>query len=228
MQRRPRPRESKLTWTSYCSMQTFSQSMPNMRGTRLFTSRQHLTPTHTYKAVLRKDPGGFCTSHSMTAWFFSFSPCSPTARLSKNGTISQTSSRDPSTSACVSLCSMWSSLTPTSCSYLAGITAQVQSPAQFPWMGHLLRLIWGVTFFGCVHIHGRISSTFTRKVQHPWTCVCFSCLLRLLSAHVPKKDPVHNPRKKPQGQERKQEAWYQIYSQGFQESLHQEVLQPLR
>jgi hypothetical protein len=31
---------------------------------------------------------------------------------------------------------------------------------------------------------------------HPWRCVCFSCLSRLLSKYVPKKSSTHNPTRK--------------------------------
>jgi hypothetical protein len=51
----------------------------------------------------------------------------------------------------------------------------------------LLMLICRVTFSKCARTRGRISSTFTRKVGLPWTCVRFSCLSRLLSAYVARK-----------------------------------------
>ncbi len=92
--------------------------------------------------------------------------------------------------AFISLCSVWSSLTPTWCSFLAGTSVQVPSPTRFPWTCRLPRLIWQVMFFRYVHIRGRISSTCMRKVWHLWTCICFSCLSRLLSA------PMHNPTRK--------------------------------
>jgi hypothetical protein len=37
--------------------------------------------------------------------------------------------------------------------------------------------------------HGRISSTFTRKVGLLWTCIRSFCLLRLSSAYAARKDP---------------------------------------
>ncbi len=50
------------------------------------------TPTRTYKVVPRKDPGDFHTSHLMTAYCSTFSPCFPTTRLSKNNTTVSISS----------------------------------------------------------------------------------------------------------------------------------------
>jgi hypothetical protein len=38
---------------------------------------------------------------------------------------------------------------------------------------------------------GRISSTFTRKVGLPWTCICSFCLLRQSSTYVARKDPTN-------------------------------------
>ncbi len=40
----------------------------------------------------------------------------------------------------------------------------------------------------CFPMHGRISTTFTRKVGLLWTCVCSFCLLKLSSAYVVRKD----------------------------------------
>ncbi len=47
--------------------------------------------------------------------------------------------------------------------------------------------------------------------------------------YVPKKDPTHNPKRKlpTRARKRKPEAWYQVYGQGSQDSLHQEALQPV-
>ncbi len=48
-----------LNWLpTTCSscMQIFCLSMPNTRGTKLYTNRPHLTPIQTSKAVLKKDP----------------------------------------------------------------------------------------------------------------------------------------------------------------------------
>jgi hypothetical protein len=105
-QTRPRPRVSKLPRTCSRSTQTFCQSMQSMRGTRLTTSRHHLTPTQTFKAVPRKDTGEFRASHSMTVCYSTFSSCSLTTGLSKCGTTSQMCSRSPNISAFVSLCSV--------------------------------------------------------------------------------------------------------------------------
>jgi hypothetical protein len=43
-------------------------------------------------------------------------------------------------------------------------------------------------FSECVRTFGSISSTFTRKEELPWTFVPFSCLSRLLSVYVARKD----------------------------------------
>ncbi len=153
--------------------------MPSRRGTRLSMSRYNPTPTRTYKAFPRKDPGDICASHSRTEWYSAISLCSIVTRLSRRGTILQMHSRNPSVSACISLYSVWSCSTPTLCNYHAVSTAPVPSPVQFLWKYHSLRLIWQVTFFGCAHLRGTTISTFTRKVWLPWTCVCFSCLSRL-------------------------------------------------
>jgi hypothetical protein len=57
------------------------------------------------------------------------------------------------------------SSTPTLSSCHAGTTAQVpRCPPQSWQMFHSLRLTWRVTFCGCAHLHGRTTSTFTRKV----------------------------------------------------------------
>ena len=40
----------------------------------------------------------------------------------------------------------------------------------------------------CFPMHGRISTTFTRKVGLLWTCVHSFCLSRLLSVYVARKD----------------------------------------
>ena len=74
----------------------------------------------------------------------------------------------------------------------AGTTAQATILVWHQWMFHSPWLIWQVTFSGCVHISGRISTTSTRKGWLPWTCVLFRLLLRLLSACVPRRKPMHN------------------------------------
>ena len=60
----------------------------------------------------------------------------------------------------------------------------------FLWTCPLPRLIWRVTFCKSACSLGRISSTFTRKVRLPWTCVWFSCLPSLLSPYVTRKDQM--------------------------------------
>ncbi len=72
---------------------------------KIVQEQWHLTPTRTYKAVPRKDPGDFCTSQLMTVWCSTFSLYFPTMWLSRRGTTSWTCLRNPSTSACNSLCS---------------------------------------------------------------------------------------------------------------------------
>jgi hypothetical protein len=75
-----------------------------------------------------------------------------------------TCSRNPSVSACVSLCSVWSSSTPTLRNYHADSTVPVPSLVRFLQMCHLPRLMWQVMFFGCAYLRGRTISIFTRKV----------------------------------------------------------------
>jgi hypothetical protein len=53
LQRRPRPRDSKLPQKCSSSTQTCCQLTPDVHGTRSSTSRWHLTPTQIYKAVPR-------------------------------------------------------------------------------------------------------------------------------------------------------------------------------
>jgi hypothetical protein len=66
-----------------------------------------------------------------------------------------------------------------------------------------------VTFYECAHLCGRNTSTFTREVCLPWTCICFLCLLRLQHTYVCRKSPTHNlARRFQQGRERKQAIWY--------------------
>ncbi len=178
-QRMPRPKRNQLQRTCSSSMQTCCLWTLSTRGTRLSKSRHNLTPTRTYKAYPRKVLGDLLTSHLMTAWWSTFSPCSPITRLSKKGSTWQRCSRSPSASACISLCSVWSNRTPTLCSCHAGSTAHASSPPQFWQMFHSPRLTWWVKFYGCAHLHGRTSSTFTRKIWLLWICICFLCLSRL-------------------------------------------------
>ena len=158
---------------------------------KIVRDQTNADPFTDLQGLTKKDPGDFCASHLMTVWWSTSSPHSPTVRLNRSCTTSQMCSRNPSASAFVSLCSVWSRSTPTSCKCPAGTTAQAQAwrQPQFPWTCPLPRLIWRVTFSKCAHTRGRISSTFPKKVWLPaWTCVHFSHVSRLLSAHVARKD----------------------------------------
>ncbi len=157
----PRPRRNPLQRTCSSFMQTCCLWTLSTHGTRSSTSRRHLNPTWTYKAYPRKDLEDLCSSHLMTAWCSTFSPRSPITRLSKKGTTSQICSRNPSVSAYISLCSVWSNSMPTLRNCHSGSTAQVSSPAWLRQMSHSPRLIWQVTFSGCACLCGRTSSTST-------------------------------------------------------------------
>ncbi len=169
---------AKYTWNKIVHKHTTSKPYTGLQG------------------CYKKGPGVFCASYLMTAWCSTFSTCFQMTRLGKSATTYQTCSRSPSASAYISLCSTWSSSTPTLCSCLAGTTAKAPSPVQFPWMCRKPRLIWWVTFFGCAHIHSRISSNFMREVWYPCTHICFTCFLMPLSTYVAKKYPMHNPTRK--------------------------------
>jgi hypothetical protein len=97
-------------------------------------AKYNSSPTWTYKAVLRRDPGDIHASNLATASYSTstVSTCFPTTRLSRRGTTSQTCSRNPSASVCISLCSMSNGSTSTSRNCHAGSTALVPTPVQFP------------------------------------------------------------------------------------------------
>ncbi len=93
---------------------------------------------------------------------------------------------------------------PTLHSYPAGTTTQATILVQHWWMFCSQRLIWQVTFSGCVRTRGRISTTCKKKGWLPWTCILFKLLSRLLSMCVPWRKPMRNPARKLLGRARQE------------------------
>ncbi len=127
-------------------------------------------------------------------------------------------SRSPRGLAYVSLYSTYSNSTPTLCSCSAGTTARATMPAWCRQMFHQPRLIWQVTFSGCVRTSGRISITCKKRVSHGYWARVY---------------PVESPcaiwqESFSQERGRSQVAQYWSHEAGSQESPFWEVLQTLQ
>jgi hypothetical protein len=78
---------------------------PMYAWNKILHKKMASAPYMAYKAVPRKDPGFLCKSFDDCVMFHCLTVFL-TSRLSRSSTTSQTCSRNPSASACVSLCSM--------------------------------------------------------------------------------------------------------------------------
>jgi hypothetical protein len=117
--------DAKYAWNKMVQVQTQADPYMDLQG------------------ISRKGPRGYSCKAFKDCAIFHFSPCSPTTQLSRRGTTSQTCSRNSSASACVSLCSVWSTQALTLYNNHAATTVPVPSPVQFLQMYHERGLVPG-------------------------------------------------------------------------------------
>jgi hypothetical protein len=87
-------------------------------------------PITDLQGVSRREPREYFLKTFDDCMIFHLLTVFPNKWVSRRGTTSQMCARNPSVSSCISLCSMWSSSTPTSRNYHAGTTVSVSSPVQ--------------------------------------------------------------------------------------------------
>ncbi len=187
--------------------------MPTRCGTRLFTSRHNPTPTRTYKAAPRKDPENFCTSHSMTVWYYTLSPCFITTRMSRRGTTSQMCSRNPTVRA--SVCAAWRT---TQLLHYATAMLALQTHCQAQYNSHERTIHWGWSGKSRsldvpTYLAGPFQPSQERydSSRHPLASyVSWGYRAHMCAGKVQRTIQQESFQ---QEQKRKQETWYWVYGQ---------------